>query len=105
MLIINPELFFLIIGIHSLMIVIGPNKFVWKALLISVSLVSSNGPVIPIPALLIKTSIIPSFLTMYLIQFLISTALSMSHLINSKSLILYFFGFLQIIIDSYKCFI
>ena len=51
---------------------------------------------IPIPALLIKTSIIPSFLTMYLIQFLISTALFISHLINSKSLILYFFGFLQV---------
>ena len=40
----------------------GPKKLVLKLFSISISGISSNGPVMPTPALLIKTSILPSIL-------------------------------------------
>ena len=59
-LIINPLLFFLITGSVFFIISIGPKKFVLKSDSISSILDSSTGPVYPIPALLIRTSILPS---------------------------------------------
>lgn len=74
------------------MILIGPKKFVSKANLISDSDVSSNGPVIPIPALFINISILPSFFRTKLTTSLIWLTMVISHFNKEKSIISYFLG-------------
>ena len=56
---------------QALIILIGPNRLVWNADLISNSVVSSIGPVIPIPALFIRISILFYFLTINSTDFII----------------------------------
>ena len=57
----NPPPFFLISGKTCFVISNGPKKFVLNKFSTSFKLDSSIGPVKPIPALLINTSIFPSF--------------------------------------------
>jgi len=67
-------------GKTFLIILRGPKKFVLKLFLISISGISSKGPVIPTPALLIKTSKTPSILIILSIH-----NLMLSALLTSKS--------------------
>ena len=56
MLMMSPDFCARILGNTALIMPMGPKKFVSKLFFISVIGISSNGPVIPTPALLIKTS-------------------------------------------------